>query len=839
LTPLFAFPSALANSFNPRHSLRVRLGLLMGAIAFILSVLAGMSVSYTTSRTAEEDVGADLAQLAYQMADKLDRGMFERYRDIQIIASLDVMRSPEISAPEKRSLLEKLQSTYPDYAWIGLADNQGKVLASTGQLLEGKNVSQRPWYIHGIKAPYVGDVHKALLLEKLLPNPTGEPKRFLDVVSPVLDLQGNTIGALGAHLYWQWTKEVRDSILQPLQDRSQVEMMIASSNGEILLGPVDLQLQPLNLKIIQAGKEGKNTHLVETWQDGRTYLSGIASSQGYRNYPGLGWLILVRQRTDVAFAPVRQLHQQILFWNLVLGLLCAVVGWIIAGQVAQPLLLIADSADLLREGNTNIKIPVFQGKDEIARLSKSLRRLVSTLIYQEQQLSASNEQLERELFERTRAEQEIRLLQELTQAVTEASDFDAALQVALGKVCRATGWNYGEAWIPNLETNRLERSPAWYGSRKSLVEFRHGSLGFTFAPGEGLPGRVWFSQRPEWVCDVSLQSEQVCKRSRLAGETGLKASFGFPLLVEGVAIAVLVFFQFQSQEENKLLLSLVSTVGNQLGAVVQRKQAEEQLRQAKAQLEVRVLERTADLTQANQQLEIELQERLRIEAELRHQQEIVERLLLNVLPQPIAERLKENESAIADNFEEVTILFADIVGFTQLSSQISPVELVNLLNKIFSAFDQLAESHGLEKIKTIGDAYMVVGGVPMNRKDHAEAVANMALDMQNAIAEFNTQHHQSLSIRIGINTGPVVAGVIGIKKFIYDLWGDSVNIASRMESHGVPGCIQVSSATQQRLQYKYQFEKRGAIEVKGKGKMTTYFLTGQKNPREELLKVNS
>jgi adenylate cyclase len=195
-----------------------------------------------------------------------------------------------------------------------------------------------------------------------------------------------------------------------------------------------------------------------------------------------------------------------------------------------------------------------------------------------------------------------------------------------------------------------------------------------------------------------------------------------------------------------------------------------------------------------------------------------ERLLLNILPAPIAQQLKEEERTIADNFAEVTVMFADIVGFTELASQTRPIELVEILNVIFSEFDQLTEEHGLEKIKTIGDAYMVVGGLPVQKPNHAEAIAAMALDMQDRITEFCKDTGKALSIRIGINTGPVIAGIIGTKKFIYDLWGDTVNIASRMESHGIPGSIQV-----------YLFEERGPIQVKGKGKMNCYLLKGKKN----------
>lgn len=214
--------------------------------------------------------------------------------------------------------------------------------------------------------------------------------------------------------------------------------------------------------------------------------------------------------------------------------------------------------------------------------------------------------------------------------------------------------------------------------------------------------------------------------------------------------------------------------------------------------------------------------------QLQAEQEKSERLLLSILPRPVAEQLKQTQSTIADSFAEATVMFADIVDFTGISTHRSPIEMVNLLNHIFSAFDNLAEKHGLEKIKTIGDAYMVVGGIPKHRPDHAEAIADMALDMQIAISKFNSETGESFSIRIGISTGPVVAGVIGTKKFIYDLWGDTVNTASRMESHGFPGAIQVTNSTYQCLKDKYLLEERGTIPVKGKGEMQTFLLKGKK-----------
>ena len=225
----------------------------------------------------------------------------------------------------------------------------------------------------------------------------------------------------------------------------------------------------------------------------------------------------------------------------------------------------------------------------------------------------------------------------------------------------------------------------------------------------------------------------------------------------------------------------------------------------------------------------DITKRKSVETALRLEQQKSDSLLLNILPAQIAAKLKQNQHPIAKRFENVTILFADIVDFTGYSARISPSELVSILNQIFSQFDQLTEQDNLEKIKTIGDSYMVVGGLPEAREDHAEAIANMALDMQKAIRKFFNDRGEVFQIRIGINTGPVVAGVIGIKKFIYDLWGDTVNVASRMESSGIPGKIQLTEATYQLLKNKFLLEPRGHVSVKGRGEMITYWLIDRVN----------
>jgi class 3 adenylate cyclase len=218
----------------------------------------------------------------------------------------------------------------------------------------------------------------------------------------------------------------------------------------------------------------------------------------------------------------------------------------------------------------------------------------------------------------------------------------------------------------------------------------------------------------------------------------------------------------------------------------------------------------------------------RAEAALEAEYAKSEALLHNIMPPAVAERLKKNPEVIADSHKPVTILFADIVGFTEMSSRSSPEALVKLLNNVFRRFDALVDAAEIEKIKTIGDAYMVVAGLPHARDDHAQAIARLALAMVAAIDDVARETGEPLQIRVGIHSGAVVAGVIGQLKFAYDIWGDTVNVAARMESHGVPGRVQISADTAEFLEGKFDLQPRGEIEVKGKGMMTAYFLNGEK-----------
>ena len=213
---------------------------------------------------------------------------------------------------------------------------------------------------------------------------------------------------------------------------------------------------------------------------------------------------------------------------------------------------------------------------------------------------------------------------------------------------------------------------------------------------------------------------------------------------------------------------------------------------------------------------------------LQNEQAKSENLLLNILPKEIAAILKNESRTIADHYTDASVLFADMVGFTPLSAKLPPVEMVELLNEVFSYFDSLVDKYNVEKIRTIGDSYMVASGVPRGRPDHAQALVHMALEMRDYIATHTFCHNQRVNFRIGINSGSMIAGVIGRRKFVYDVWGDAVNIASRMESHGLGGAVQITQATYDLIQNEFVCEPRGTVNVKGKGEMEVWLVKSAK-----------
>lgn len=363
------------------HSLRSRIALSVALLVCALSWLLGTLIGQRSGERMGEEFGQGLAELSFQMVDRLDRDMDNRARLLQVISELQALRQPD-DIRQVRALLDSLQHELPDIAWIGFTDPDGLVLASSNGVLEGVNIAQRPVYQRGIQGRFIGDVHEAVLLARLLPNPTGEAMKFVDIALPVKGPDGRTVGVLASHLSWSWADEVRRALIEPMQTHRRVEFFILSSDRSVLLGPASSIGQKLELPALASIDARKSFWSVQRWPDGRRYLTGFAPSHGYRDYPGLGWIVVTRQAEEEAFAPAHALQREIYLWGGALAIFFAVLGWALAARVTRPLQRIADAADRLSAGEIAV-IPSDTGTREIRTLSKSIAHLVESLTQQQ------------------------------------------------------------------------------------------------------------------------------------------------------------------------------------------------------------------------------------------------------------------------------------------------------------------------------------------------------------------------------------------------------------------------------------------------------------------------
>lgn len=361
-------------------SLRSRLALAIALLVSVLSWLLGSFIGHDSSVRMRSEIGQDLAELSYQMSDSLDRAMAGRLHLLKVISQLKVLQ--EASDLEQiRQLLDNLQEQFPDIAWLGLTDTEGLVRVSTGGILQGRDISQRPVFIQGRDHVFIGDVHEAVLLSKLLPNPSGETLKFVDISLPVFNgATGDarkSIGVLATHLSWAWAEDMRQSLMAPLQERRKVEFFVVAADHRILLGPRETIGQVLPLPQLE-GLGQQPRWAVQRWPDGNDYLTGLALSRGYENYQGLGWTVVTRQSLDEAYAPSKALQRDILVWGVVLAVIIAFIGWLLATWFTRPLKAIANAADRLSIGES-MEIPELGGTREIAQLSQSIRHLVDSL----------------------------------------------------------------------------------------------------------------------------------------------------------------------------------------------------------------------------------------------------------------------------------------------------------------------------------------------------------------------------------------------------------------------------------------------------------------------------
>ncbi|WP_151733915.1 sensor domain-containing diguanylate cyclase [Paenibacillus tengchongensis] len=364
--------------------------LLSGASALIIVLLTALLIhvigEQSTDRV-EVSIGGSLAKEAYQMAEKLDHFMWARSGEVEVLSKLSAFQQPYDPA-EIGGLLNQLKSSLPVFTWVGFLDTQGNVISATGNILAGQNISQRPVFQEGLKGLYTGDVHDAVLLAKLLPNPSGEPLQFVDVSVPVQGKDGQVSGVLAAHLSWEWSREVESSILAPLKDRMrELEIYVVSRRDDtILLGPSSMIGRKLSDDVLAKARAGENSWVVEKNGADKKYLTGYAYGDGYMNYPGLGWTVVVRQPAEIAFAPVHQLERFMVLSGLAAAVVFGILGWLLAGWIARPLHRLSQSANMLSSG-TQVEIPVNSRIKDVAVLASSLNNLVGNLTKTENKLS--------------------------------------------------------------------------------------------------------------------------------------------------------------------------------------------------------------------------------------------------------------------------------------------------------------------------------------------------------------------------------------------------------------------------------------------------------------------
>jgi len=391
------------------------------ALAMAMGAILAAIIARTAGNQVKEDIGSALSDLALQASDKLDRNMFERYREVQLLAQRPDMGAAA-SPAARRATLEQHQRSYPHYAWLGVTGSDGKVLAATGALLEGLDVSARPWYSNALAGNNVGDVHDAVMLAKLLP--ADGPQRFVDLAFPLADGSG----VLGAHLSWQWARELERSVIAPASSRRQVEAIIVDSEGKVLLGPPGLIAHSLPVPKQESG------YRVERWPDGIDYLVGYARTRGHGPYPGLGWTVLVRENADTAWAPVRDLQGRAIWLGVVMAALFSLLAFPLAGRIARPLRELADAADRIRRGEA-ASLPQLAPYGEVQALVRTLDSLVANL---EGRVSARTSQL-REAMQRIAA------IIESAQDAFIATDTDGYITDWNPAAERMFGWTRAEA----------------------------------------------------------------------------------------------------------------------------------------------------------------------------------------------------------------------------------------------------------------------------------------------------------------------------------------------------------------------------------------------------------
>lgn len=364
------------------RGLRTTVALTSAALVLGVSVVLASLTGMRSRERLENEIGRALAETAHHMAGTLDQSMWARSSEVEMLAKLGVVHALGDPAAMRR-LLDDFKATFPTMSWMGIVNPAGKVLAATDGILDGVDISARPVYRNGLDGLFVGDVHEAVLLAKLLPNPTGEPMKFVDISIPVRDAAGQVTAVLATHLSWEWTRELRRTLMASLQGRQELELFIVAADRTVLLGPQSMLGSWLETESVRRAQAKERGWTVETWPDGRDYLTGYAAATGHLTYKGLGWIVMARQPLDVAYAPVAAQIMETALAGGVMVLLFSGLAWLAAARLTRPLTRMAEAAERIRAGDRTAEMPVIGGSAEITSLSATLRDLVDGLIHRD------------------------------------------------------------------------------------------------------------------------------------------------------------------------------------------------------------------------------------------------------------------------------------------------------------------------------------------------------------------------------------------------------------------------------------------------------------------------
>ena len=559
--------------------LRTSIVLTFGGLAFLTTTLVAMLVGSNARALAEHDARLRLEAAALEIRNELDRDMFERFRDVRNAATLSPLFT-EGNAPLRRAWFDRLLATYPDYAWLGFADLDGKVLTSANGVLEGQSVTARPWFKAGRQGPFVGDVHAALLLEQVLPNPSGEPMRFIDVAMPVQGADGQTVGVLGAHLSWQWARRIQQTVLASIDGGGQkIEALILDQNGAVLLGPDVFVDKPLGLSDLAAPADRPQSRIV-VWPDRQPYLTTLVRTAGYLDFPGLGWSVMMRQPRAVAFAEAQTIQRHVLWVGLAAAALVALIAWLLAGWLARPLTALSDAARRIGKGESGGVLPGSATYFEVASLTHSLQAMTSTLERQHGDLAELNETLEARIARRTAMQN---LMQEVATAANEADSLDDIVRFGLDRLCTHLGWPVGHAH--RIVGNRAEyvATDLWHlDDAERFAPFVAATRDLVFGTADGLPGMVLAHGAPVWVADVTRMPGFL--RKTAAESCGLAAALAFPVMVGDHTELILQCFADRALPNDAESLAIAQFIGLQLSRVAERLAAADRLAEREGRL---------------------------------------------------------------------------------------------------------------------------------------------------------------------------------------------------------------------------------------------------------------